>query len=105
MVRIEVRLTEIGEDIQNESIAAFLVLKDKEFLLDSELLNTGNEEDDLEILESFCIGFENLADVNDIEIEFEEEINQRIVELNIEIDMIEENEKVDEEKTMKRCQD
>lgn len=47
MAQIEVRLTEIGEGyVQYQSVAAFLVLRDKEYLLESVLLDAQDYEED-----------------------------------------------------------
>lgn len=93
MAQIEVRLVKLGEgQVQYESVAAFLVMKDKEFLLDSVLLDAEDYEDDLlERIESFCGNIETMANENDIKVEFDEEIDQRTLELNIAIDNEENN--------------
>ena len=71
MTRIEVRLVTF-EDAQNQSIAAFLEIGNKEFLLDSAELGESTEED-FELIEGFCAEFEML-DERGLIIDFDPEI-------------------------------
>lgn len=105
MARIEVILFEDGEGpVQYKSVGAFLITRNADFLLDSVCLDTEDYSCDLELIESFCNRFERIAKADDIQIEFNEEVNQLIIELNCEIDRIDEEKEIENEKTWKRCQ-
>lgn len=106
MAHINIRIIET-DDIheQYQSIGAFFELSDREFLLDSVLLDTEDYEEDLDLVEDFCTAFEVMANDNKIEIIFHPEVDALIDELQTLYAEEQEDIKVEEEKTMKRCAD
>ena len=84
---VQVKLTEIGEGyVQYQSVGAFLTIGKTEFLLDSELIDAENPERDVEIINDFCAKWEILCNENNMKIEFDEDVDQLIIELNVEIE-------------------
>lgn len=104
MTRLVVSIGEPDGQYQ-QSIMAHLVFSDDErFLLETEEIHTEDNEQDLDLIESFCARWEMKSDENSgwwgIPIVFTDSVEDLRSELLIEIEF----DKVEEEKTMKRCE-
>ncbi|MFA6569982.1 MAG: hypothetical protein WCT77_01960 [Bacteroidota bacterium] len=99
MAHINVRIIDDREDdTQYQSIGAYLELLNKEFLLDDVLLGTENYEEDLDLIEGFCGGFEMMAEESGMEIVFDPKIQELIKDLEFDYAQEQEQKGIEEDK-------
>lgn len=102
MAKIRIKILDDSEEYEPyQFLGAVISLNDKEFVLDSVCLNTENDEEDLELLEGFGAQWEIIAKQEKLDFDVGKEIDDLQYQLE---QNIEDNE-VDEENTMERCQD
>jgi len=101
MAKIKIRISEPDESYeQYQFLESVITLDGKEFVLDTVCLNTDDEEEDLELLESFGTQWEIIAGNEKLEFEVDKEVDNMALDFE---NFIEQKE-IDEDKTMKRCQ-
>lgn len=101
MIKIKIKILEGGEDYEQcQFLGAVISLGDKEFVLDTIGLDTEHDEEDLELLESFGAQWEIIAQQENLPFVIDNEVDDLQYQLEQNIT----DNKIDEEKTWKRCQ-
>lgn len=102
MTRLIVTLGFLNEEEYQDyqSVMTKIELNGEAFLLEAEGIDSYEPENNLDSLEAYCARWEMKAEESNIPIVFDDSIDDFRYELELEIELG----KVEEEKTMKRCE-
>lgn len=108
MAIIKITMGEIGEGYQQyQSMIATIEFEkwSKGFILETELIDNEDYKEDLDLIETFYTRWQLRMSGEPIIVERSSDVNELIEELEHEVEVQKELEKLDEARTMKRCAD
>lgn len=108
MAKIKISTGEIGEGYQQyQSMIATIEFEKsiKNVILETELIDNEDYKEDLDLMEAFYRRWKAIADGDEMMLDCEKDVTELMIELEYEIEVAEEQKKLDEERTMKRCAD
>lgn len=96
MPQITIKIAEIGTDandyVQYQSVISFITIDKEDYILESTLLDSEDDEADLEVIQGFVGMWEIRAEHEGMRFEIDETVTELEINLNLEIGNEEENE-------------
>jgi len=92
MAQVTIKICELNEDDQYQSIAAFITIDKEDFLLESRLIDNEDYQTDLEVVEGFFGMWEIRAETENFRFEVDESVTEVIIEFSSQIEMLDDDE-------------